>query len=65
MCDLLPYWKLAALLFFVLKDLSIKLIVKYTKWTDSKITGSVDMHRIEKAINFTKDPFLVNIYKQS
>lgn len=43
----------------------IKLIVKYTKQTDSKITGSADMCRIEKSINFTKDPFLVNIYKPS
>lgn len=25
--------------------------------TDNKITGSVDMYRIEKAINFTKDTF--------
>lgn len=48
-----------------LRSLSIKLIVKYTKQTDSKITGSADMYRIEKAINCTKDTFLVNICKKS
>ena len=48
-------WWLFHLLF--LWSLSTELIAKYTTWTDNKIIGSADMYRIEKAINFTKEPF--------
>lgn len=65
MRDLVATLEMGSPCLFFLRSLSIKLMLKYTERADNEIAGPADMYRREKAINFTRDPSLVNIYKQS